>query len=337
MPHQGASLALAGQGVTERLLIVKTSSLGDVVHMLPAVSDIQQARPGMRIDWLVEENFTAIPALHPAVSRVIPVALRRWRRTLLQPQVWREFAAFRAMLGQERYACILDSQGLLKSALLCRLAQGVRHGPDRASAREPLAAWFYESTISVPRNRHAVERNRELAARALGYPVPTGPPDFGITTAAPPAPGLTNDYVVCLHGASHTSKCWPQKNWVALIQALAQDNLTAALPWGSPAERMTAEAIAGVSRALVLPRLEIYEMTGVLAAARAVIGMDTGLSHLAAALGRPTVALYINTSPRLTGVMGSTPGRMVNLGDKGAAPAVTEVLKVVRRLLNLGL
>lgn len=323
--------------MVERLLIVKTSSLGDVVHMLPAVSDIQRARPGIMMDWLVEENFAAIPHLHPAVNRVIPVALRRWRRTLLQPHVWREFAEFRAMLGRDRYACILDSQGLLKSALLCRLARGIRHGPDRASAREPLAAWFYELTISVPRNRHAVDRNRELAARALGYPVPTGPPDYGITTAAPRAPGLVNDYLVCLHGASRASKCWPRENWVALIQALARENLTVVLPWGSPAERMTAEAIAGASSALVLPRLEICEMTGVLAAARAVVGMDTGLSHLAAALGRPTVALYTDTSPRLTGVVGSVPSNMVNLGDKGAAPAVREVLEVIQRLLALGL
>jgi len=318
--------------VFKRLLIVKTSSLGDVVHMLPAVSDIRQARPELIIDWLVEENFTAIPALHPAVHRVIPVALRRWRRNLLQPRVWREFAEFRTALGRDRYDYILDSQGLLKSALLCRVARGTRYGLDRASAREPLAAWWYDVTCPVPRDQHAVNRNRELAARALGYPIPMGLPDYGISASRSLLPGLPADYVVCLHGASRVNKCWPREHWTALIQALAGEHLTAVLPWGSPAERRMAEAIAGASGAEILPKLNINALTGVLAGARVVVGMDTGLSHLAAALGRPTVALYIETAPRLTGVIGSTPERIINLGDKGIPPAVPEVLHAVQRL-----
>lgn len=324
---------ISGTGsVFKRLLIVKTSSLGDVVHMLPAVSDIRQAHPELMIDWLVEENFTAIPALHPGVHRVIPVALRRWRRTLLQLRVWREFAEFQTALGRDRYDYILDSQGLLKSAWLCRLARGTRYGLDRASAREPLAAGWYDATFRVPRDQHAVDRNRELAACVLGYPVPVGLPDYGIGASVSPLPELPADYVVCLHGASRVSKCWPREHWVALIQALAGENLIAVLPWGSPAERMTAEAISSVSGAMVLPKLNINELTGVLASARVVVGMDTGLSHLAAALGRPTVALYLETSPQLTGVISSAFGHTINLGDKGLPPAVPEVLEAVRCL-----
>jgi len=322
--------------VFKRLLIVKTSSLGDVVHMLPAVSDIRQARPELMIDWLVEENFTAIPALHPAVHRVIPVALRRWRRTLLQPRIWREFAEFQTALSRDRYDSILDTQGLLKSAWLCQLARGTRYGLDRASAREPLAAWWYDATFPVPRDQHAVGRNRQLAALALGYPVPVGLPDYGISTSKSLLPELPADYVVCLHGASRVSKCWPHEHWVALIQALAGEILTAVLPWGSPAERRIAEAIAGSSGAEVLPKLNIDELTGVLAGARVVVGMDTGLSHLAAALGRPTVALYLETSPQLTGVVSSKLGHTINLGDKGLPPTVPEVLQAVQRLQGLG-
>ena len=158
---------------------MKTSSLGDVVHHCPAVSDAARSLPGAEIDWVVEEAFAAVPAMHASVRRVIPVALRRWRRELLRPAAWSEFSAFRATLARERYDVIVDSQGLLKSVLICKLASGTLHGLDRASARDRLAPCFYDHAHAIPWSLHAVERNRQLTAQALGYEV-SGSPEYAL-------------------------------------------------------------------------------------------------------------------------------------------------------------
>src|ERR671914_690621 len=151
------------------ILFVKTSSLGDVVHNCPAVSDAARALPGAQIDWIVEEPFAGVAAMHRAVRRVIPVAVRRWRRSLWKPAVWSEIGAWRRALGAERYDAVVDTQSLVKSALLSSFASGTRHGLDGASARERLASRFYDVRHAVPRGLHAVERNRKLAGEALGY------------------------------------------------------------------------------------------------------------------------------------------------------------------------
>src|SRR5882672_7868748 len=164
-----------------RILFVKTSSLGDLVHHCPAVSDAARRRPAAEIDWVIEEPFAGVAAMHRAVRRVIPVALRRWRRAPWNPAVWAEIANFRKTISRERYDAVIDSQGLLKSALIASLASGPKHGMDRASAREPLAARFYDVTHPVPKALHAVERNRRLTASALGYAL-EGPLDYGLDT-----------------------------------------------------------------------------------------------------------------------------------------------------------
>ncbi|MDP1997012.1 MAG: glycosyltransferase family 9 protein, partial [Gallionella sp.] len=132
---------------TPHILLVKTSSLGDVLHNLPVVSDIVRHYPNAQIDWVVEESFAALPGLHPAMRNVIPVAVRRWRGKLLSAATWREIAAFRNKLAAQRYDIAIDTQGLLKSALLMRGANGLRCGFDRDSAREPLAASLYQRTF----------------------------------------------------------------------------------------------------------------------------------------------------------------------------------------------
>jgi heptosyltransferase-1 len=310
-----------------RLLIVKTSSLGDVIHNLPILADIRTHYPDMRVDWAVEEAFADIPALHPAVDTVIPVAIRRWRRGLLASATWREMAAFRQRLRHESYDLVLDTQGLLKSALVALNARGVRHGQDSASAREPLAALFYQQRHAVPRSQHAVARNRQLAALALGYPVPSNPPIYGIRASSTALPfKLEQNYVVGLHATSRDSKLWPTPHWITLGQQLAAQGQHLLLPWGNDTERQRAQAIAGrVPHALVLPRLRLAELASVLAGARAAIGVDTGLVHLAVALAVPTIAIYTDTDPRLTGVY---PGqsRAINLGGIGQAPAPEAVL-----------
>lgn len=320
-----------------RLLIVKTSSLGDVVHNLPVVTDIRKRFPGMVIDWVVEEGFTDIPALHPGVSEVIPVAMRRWRRNLASSRTWRQISACRARLKRQQYDWVLDTQGLLKSALLASWATGPRHGQDGASAREPLASLFYRHRHAVARGQHAVTRNRQLAALALGYAQPETPPDYGIHASLDRLPpGLPRRYVVGLHGTSRDSKLWPTEHWIALGQALAADGLALLLPWGDGGELVRARMIAAsVPQALVLPRLPLAELAAVLANAAAAVGVDTGLIHLAAALDVPAVAVYTDTDPALTGVFGADPGRFRNLGGIAETPSCDSVIGALNQVKSL--
>lgn len=306
------------------ILLIKTSSLGDVVHNLPVVSDIRARFPGARIDWVVEEAYGDIVGMHPGVHRAIPVALRRWRGNVLKPSHWREFARFRHALSGMRYDCVIDTQGLIKSALLAQAASGTRHGFAGASAREPLAAKFYDVAHVVARDLHAVLRNRRLAAMALGYELPAAL-DYGI--AAPAGPVAPGPYCVLLHATSRADKLWPEQSWERLGAELASRGYGLMLPWGDAAERARSERIArALPAAVVPPALGIPGMAGLLAGAHAVIGVDTGLTHLAAALGRPVVALYCDTHPGLTGVYASQGARVRNLGDRELVPEVPEVL-----------
>jgi len=312
------------------ILLVKTSSLGDVLHNLPVVSDIVRRYPGAQIDWLVEESFAALPRLHPAVRNVIPVAVRRWRGRLLNIEVWREIAAFRSTLTAQRYDVAIDTQGLLKSALLMRGAQGLRCGFDRDSAREPLAASLYQRTFPVATGQHAVERNRQLAAQALGYTLEEHA-DYGILppAIAHPAWLAEGPYAVLLHATSRDDKLWNEANWVALGRYLHGKNIRCVLPWGSAMEQVRSLRLAeAIPDAVAPPRLNLNEAAALLGGAQAVIGVDTGLAHLAAALGVPTVGIYTTTDPALTGLYA---GRCaVNLGNIGRAPDVTAVIEALQ-------
>lgn len=311
-----------------RLLLVKTSSLGDVVHNLPVVTDIRARFPEARIDWVVEEAFAAIPRLHAAVDEVIPVAVRRWRKSLFARPVWREFREFRHKLQAHRYDCVIDTQGLLKSALITRLAHGRRCGYAPEAAREPLAARFYQARFAIPRNLHAVERNRWLAAAALDYP-PDLPLDYGIGAAPLAADWLpAGPYVVLLTATSRDDKLWPESDWLELGRALSGRGLACVLPAGSGIERERAARIAGgIAGAVPAPAMSIDTLAGLQAGARAVVGVDTGLTHLAVALGRPTVAIFSASNPALTGVYGAASAR--NLGAPGRPPAPEDVLQAL--------
>lgn len=316
-----------------RILIVKTSSLGDVIHNLPVVSDIRRHFPAATVDWCVEENFVAIPRLHPAVRNIIPVAVRRWRKQLLHATTWRQLAGFRRQLQAEAYDAVIDTQGLFKSALLARQARGPVLGYAAASAREPLAARFYDRHFAVSRDLHAVVRNRLLAAAALGYAA-DGEPDYGIEAAATAFPWLPHrPYVVFLTATSRDDKLWPEDHWLALGRALNSQGFSAVLPGGNPVERERAARLAaGIPGAIAAPPMSIPELASLLAGARAAVGVDTGLSHLAVALKVPTVALYTATDPGLTGVLGS--GFHCNLGGKGQIPPVDAVLAQLQAALG---
>ena len=308
------------------ILLIKTSSLGDVVHNLPVVSDIRARFPRARIDWVVEEAYRDIVGMHPGVHRAIAVALRRWRGNVLKPAHWREFGQFRRALSGMRYDCVIDSQGLVKSALLAQAACGTRHGYAASSAREPLAARFYDVTHMVARDVHAVVRNRRLAAIALGYALPAAL-DYGIAVPPGVVPIVPRPYCVLLHATSRADKLWPEPAWERLGADLARRGYASILPWGDAAERARSERIARtLPQAVVPPALGILAMAGLLAGAQAVIGVDTGLTHLAAALGRSVVALYCSTHPGLTGIYADRGAPVRNLGGTQAAPALDEVL-----------
>ena len=303
------------------VLIVKMSSLGDVVHTLPALTDAQRALPGIRFDWVVEESFAEIPTWHPAVDRVIPVSLRRWRKHPWRSLGSDEWRAFRKTLGERTYDYIIDAQGLIKSALITRLGHGIRCGFDRDSARESVAALLYQQRYEVARNMHAVERIRRLFALALGYPPPTQVGDYGIDKSRFTAAPMERPYLVFLHGTTWPTKHWPESYWTALACLCRDAGYNIYLPWGNDAERLRAERIANSAPGTqVLPRMELNQLAGVLAGARAVAGVDTGLAHIAAALAVPSVTLYGATSPQRTGTYGQ--GQIHLCADFSCSPCL---------------
>lgn len=312
-----------------RILIVKTSSMGDVVHALPAVTDLLRHRPGAQVDWLVEAPFAAIPQLHPGVRRVLPMAWRKWRRALLKPATLSAIAALHAELRSEPYDLVLDLQGLFKSALWGLQARGPLVGYDRRSAREGAVAMLYRRTAAVPRHLHAVDRCRRLTAALLGYSLPETPPDFGLRVPpdawAAPAPSG-----VLIPNASRPEKFWPEAHWIAVGRRMREEGLVPVVLWGSPAEQAMAQRIAAGCEGVLPPFLKVGEMAAVLAAARYIVGLDTGFSHLGAALGRPVVGIYCDHEPGLAGITG--PGPVASIGGKGQVPGLEDVLALIDRV-----
>ena len=336
------------QKLPMKLLIIKTSSLGDVIHCLPVINDIHAHNPSAQIDWVVEESFADIPRMHAGVNQVFTVAMRRWKKSLFSQKTWVEISAFKKLIKQANYDVVIDCQGLLKSALITKQArttiQGLKHGYDKSSIREPIASLFYEKTHAISYQQHAVTRNRALCAMALAYAIPHDLPDYGISnlaarennaSASRMDTGLQgsvfDNTIIALHGTSRDSKLWPVENWVNLGKELAKQNLNLVLPWASDTELARANQIASqLSNANVLPKLSIAQIAAVIANAKAAIGVDTGLSHFAAALSIPTVAIYTDTNPALTGVMAGKFAPAINLGGIQQMPTVEDVLGALK-------
>lgn len=296
-----------------RLLLVKTSSLGDVIHALAPLTDAARAVPGLVCDWVVEEACAEIPSWHPAVRRVIPCALRRWRRSPLATIRSGEWQTFRAALRRDSYDLVLDGQGLLKSALLAAQARGPKAGRDFGSSREALAALFYSRRYAVSQEQDQVERQRELFARALGYAQPRSLPDFGLDAGRfrePDAAPSARPYVVFQHGASWASKLWSEAHWQALGRELTARGYRVKLPSGSPSERAAGERIAAAFGGEVLAPGSLTALARVLANAKFLVGCDTGVTHLAVALGTRSVSLHGPSVPVISAVAS---GALVNL------------------------
>lgn len=316
--------------MTKKVLLVKTSSLGDVIHALPVISDIRSASAAERIDWVVEEPLAAVPRLHPGVSNVIPVAIRRWRGGLWRGAIRDEIAASMRTLREQSYDAVVDAQGLFKSALIALAAHGPRYGLDFHSSREPLSL-FYHRTFRISWELHAVERNRLLLARTLGYDVPERC-DYGIRATPQRFDWLTGGpYAVLLHATSGNYKLWREDNWIELGNVLNSAGVTCVLPWGNPRELARSKRLADRMRmAVVPPLLGLGDLGGLFAGAKCVIGVDTGLTHLAAALGVHTIGIYGATDPAATGIYGCR--RAVNIGSINKSPAARDVIALLGQL-----
>jgi len=292
-----------------RVLLVKTSSLGDVLHALPAVTDAANAIPEVRFDWVVEESFSEVPSWHPAVDQVIPVSIRRWRKAPLQAFRSGEWRRFKQVLQERQYDLVLDAQGLVKSGLITRMANGPRYGLDKNSAREPFASFFYDYPITVEKGGHAIVRLRSLFAQALGYSVPEQSADSGICKKGSFVVGHS---ILFVHGTTWVTKHWPDSYWLELAKLVNKEGYEVVLPWGNRQEQVRAEWIASQSEAKILPKSSLTELVERFQEVAGMVCVDSGLAHLGAALQIPSVTLYGATNPGLTGTWGEHQTRLTS-------------------------
>ena len=322
------------------ILLVRVSSLGDVLHNLPMVADILRHHPDAHIDWVVEEGYVSLVRLNARVRKIIPFALRRWRKSLGRKETRAEIKAFFSTLRQQQYDYVFDTQGLLKTGIIMGAARvhpggskvGLANGSE-GSGYEAISRVFHTRSIALDPRTHAVARGRLVAAAALGYSIDAAP-DFGL-----PGPDLANrpdwmprqDYAVFFHGTARDAKKWAPANWIELGHALAP--MPVLLAWGSPAEKQDADTLAAsLPNARVLPKLSMDQAVTLARNAALAIGVDTGLTHIAAAFLRPTVELYCDSPKWKT--EGNWSSCIVNLGDKGAPPSALEAIAAARRLLE---
>ena len=350
-PAGGSGPHAMGERGGLRILVVKLSSLGDVVHAMPAVQDLRAAYPDARIDWVVESAFVPLVSRCEGVGRVIACDLRRWRKSPLSSSTRREWDVFKAALRQVRYDFVIDLQGLTKSALVAWLAHLTPHGRRIAMANqtegsgyEAPTRWVADAVIRLEPHVHAVQRSRLLCAAALGYAV-QGPPEFGLRPAArdvsravalPVQPSLGGNpfvprkpVVALVHGTSRADKQWPVSSWVALGQRLNHSGFAVALAHGSAAELATSQAIAAaLDDAWVWPLMKLDALVDTMAACAGVVGVDSGLSHIAVALGLPHVQIYNFDTAWRTG-----PG-LNALGDPATAAKQVSVFAAPQPELN---
>lgn len=321
----------------KKILLVKTSSMGDLIHTFPALTDLMNHRPGeYALTWVAEEAFSDIAAMHPLTEHVIQFSFRRWKKNLFSAQTWREYRTFTSALRADAWEKIVDAQGLLKSVAITKIAANRGQSPtysySKESIREPMAARFYDHNFSVPKGLTAIERNRALFAQVFNYKV-AGAPDFGITHWEEKSL-LTPDkpFAALIHGTSAESKEWPEEKWIQLGKWLAKQGIISILFWGNPREKTRAERMAKeILGAIVMPKVSLREAGLILSKASLIVAVDTGLAHLANTQDRPIVGLFLDSHAHYAGVI-PTKGNphAQNLGGKGENPEVCEVIEVVR-------
>ena len=336
-----------------KILLVKLSSLGDVLHNLPIVWDLRARLPNAQIDWVVEEGYVHL--LEPLLScdgfrgidRIIPFGLRRWKKNLFSLTTWKEFLAFRKILQSTTYDVLIETQGLLKSAIVCSLArkspQAIVAGLANAtefSGYEPLARFFYSQSVQVPTQCHAVDRSRWVMCSALDWSLlerSNAPqfysPEFIGSISKSSMDGLNSLYVLCFHSTAREAKRWANEHWIALGRELSALGYQLVFPWGNAAEKSLSQLLASqIPNAFVPPAFSIDEAFSVIAGAALTVGVDTGLTHLAAVLDKPTVEIYCD-SPRWK-TEGYWSDQICNVGDIQNPPSVQEVLDASLKLLR---
>jgi len=332
-PAGGQQDAPRDGGVSDGVLIVRPSSLGDIVYALAIVSDLAAHCPQVPVDWVAEEAFVPLVRLDPRVRQVIPLGLRRWRGAPLAASTWREARAFRQALRRERYTAIVDLQEQVKGALVSRTARGPRHGFDRNSIREPVATWLHDVHHQVERRQHFVDKCRALAAAALGYRVDS-PARWQFVPPATAAAMPAGRYAIVFHATSRVDKLWPEDAWRMVLAQLATAGITTLLPWGNADEEQRSRRLAaGAAAAIVPPRQSLPELAAMIRNAEVVIGVDTGLTHLAAAMGAATVAVFTTTDPSLAGVARTGP-HATDVGGYGVVPAPAAVIAAIGQSLQ---
>lgn len=316
-----------------KILLVRTSSMGDLIHTFPAISDLSRNKPDINLYWLSEEAFVPIASLHPFVKDIIPLAWRRWRKQIFTASTWQEIKRVAQQLKQEKFDLVIDSQGLLKSAIPARWCHAPISGYDHNSIRESFASRFYHQKYTVSRQLSAIERNRQLFALTFHYTYDHQKVDFGIQSSTMPEWIPKREYVVLLHATSRTSKEWPEDYWVELGNWIFEEyGLISLLPWGNPVEYHRAKhLVASISHAHICPKFELTDAAGLLGHARAIIGVDTGLLHLANALNKPLVGIYRGSDPELTGIVPTNCA--VNIGGIDQMPSVDIVTTQLSQII----
>jgi heptosyltransferase I len=320
-----------------RVLVVRVTSMGDVVLTLPAISDMADQVPGIEIDWLVEKPFASIASMHPAVKTVYPVTWRKWRKTLWKSETRQAFSAFRQNLRAAPYDLILDFQGqIAKSVILGMQAKGPLGGFAWQGLREPLSSLFYRRKAQVSKTLHLVPRSRAMAAALMGYALPSTEVDYRMRVEVPfwrpvVTTGL-DSFALLIPHASRPEKHWPEERWVAIGRRLRALGHQVVVFWGSPAEEVMAKHLAAQFNGQVPPFLTVAQAASVLAQAHVVVGLDTGFTHMAAGLERPTVGIYCDFDPKLAGVMSR--GFTESLGGIGQYPPLEEVNQALSRALE---
>lgn len=315
----------------KRILIIKSSSMGDIIHALPVAHDIREALPDARIDWVAEESFRDIPLLAPAVESVRVTAFRRWRKSLLSGATRAEISALKKELRAERYDCVLDIQGLMRSALVARWTGVPSTGYTWGTIREPLASLAYARKLDLPESLGAVKRYRMAAAETLGYEIDPDKPRFGLLAKEAPSVRLTGKTVSFAVNTSRDEKLWPDESWIELGRRFTEEGLTPVIYWGGAKEEVRAKRVAaGIPGALVAPRARLSAVASSLAQADLMVGVDTGLAHLAAALGCPSVGIFVATPTETLRLIGDGPCE--SLGGTNQMPSVDEVHEASRRV-----
>ncbi len=301
------------QGLADmKILIIKMTSLGDIIHSFPALTDAGKAIKDIRFDWVVDKAFMEIPSWHPLVDKVIPISTRKWKKAPLEALKSGAITQAIKHIRNEQYDMVIDAQGLIKSKILCLLAKGKRAGYDKHSAREGALSFIYQQKCSVPKKEHAIERTRALFAQSLGYPKPSTKLDYHISHRHE----NNGDYLVFLPNTTWDTKHYPEKYWHELIQLADEMNYQVQIPWGAPHEQQRAQRLAkGHVNAHVLERMSLNDLALILSKAKGVIAIDTGLAHIAAAIGVPNVAIFGPTNPKLSGVIGANQLSLENSMD----------------------